>query len=669
MRFIQTLMLLWFGFYSVLLAEAQLSVGKQPFQAPDVRAWLVGDAVYLDRTGAGTFRIAVYVPPDHHGYLDTGDEGLYIPLTFTFAPIEARGGRVVMLSRPEGTRDDQAGATVLRGEGAFVFRLETDSTALSTGRVVPATLRAQICNDITNICYPPRITAIPLRIAAVPGTTHGAPAQSGDVIATSLTFSKRITALLQRAMGNLALAFALVTVVGLLATVTLWVYPLIPASVALLAARAGGSRRRGCVHAAAYCAGVICLYSLLALVAAMIGTALSMLITHAWVNLGFALLFASLGLSMLGLYELQFLAALTIKLETTSSHRSGVTGTFLMGVAIGLVMSPYIGPVIGALFLESTGHAAAARVTMSAMARGIVLMAGFGMGLGLPFLVVGLLSHRLPQAGAWLIRVKGLLGLLILSVAYIYYAKAMETAGVPDRVAHAMLVGLVAIVAAVFIGALHHLDEPPQRGMLLRRACGIILLVMGVHFLYNGLGRSGILIPSPPARQNASPRGSNISAPPAPSRTPQQPEVFVKGNLSWLRDLPIAQARASAEQKPLFVDFYATWCANCKAFERLAIRNTLLNSALQQAVLVKIYDTDPAFPSLQQDRRFPELRGVGGQPFLPLFAIFSPQGALVWKGQDYKAVQTMVAQLERARHTPVRHTGQARPFVDDTRQR
>ena len=667
MRFIHTLILFWFGFYPFLLAEAQLSGGKQLFQAPDVQAWLVGDAVHLDRTGAGTFRIAVRVPPDHHGYLDTGDEGLYLPLAFTFAPIEARGGRVVMLARPDGTRDKQAGATVLRGTGEFVFRLETQSTALLTDRVLPATLRAQICNDITNICYPPRMTNLPLRIAAVPGITHGAPAQAGDVSAASLTFHGHITALLQRAMGNLALAFALVTVVGLLAAATLCVYPLIPASVARLAAHAGGSRRRGCGHAVAYGAGVICLYSLLALVTAMTGTALAVLITHAWVNLGFALLFASLGLSMLGVYELQFLAALSMKLETASSHRSGVTGTFLMGVAIGLVMSPYIGPLIGAILLESTGHAAAARVTTSAIARGIVLMAGLSMGLGLPFLVVGWLSHRLPQLGVWLIRVKRLLGLLVLSVAYIYYAKAMENAGVPDRVAHAMLVGLVAIIAAVFIGALHHLDEPPRRSMLLRRACGIILLVIGVHFLYNGLGRSGILIPSPPAMQNESTR--NISAPTVPPRTPQQPEVFIQGNLSWIRDLPIAQARASAEQKPLFVDFYATWCANCQAFERLAIRNTRLNSALQQAVLVKIYDTDPAFPSWQQDRRFPELRGVGGQPFLPLFAIFSPQGALVWKGQDYKAVQTMVVQLERAKRMPFRNPGQTRPFVDETRQR
>ena len=35
--------------------------------------------------------------------------------------------------------------------------------------------------------------------------------------------------------------------------------------------------------------------------------------TNAWVNVGFAVVFAYLGLSMLGLYEFQFMPALTAK--------------------------------------------------------------------------------------------------------------------------------------------------------------------------------------------------------------------------------------------------------------------------------------------------------------------------------------------------------------------
>jgi thiol:disulfide interchange protein DsbD len=127
------------------------------------------------------------------------------------------------------------------------------------------------------------------------------------------------------------------------------------------------------------------------------------------------------------------------------------------------------------------------------------------------------------------------------------------------------------------------------------------------------------------------------------------PPVEIRGNLHWLRDFSLAQAQVRREQKPLFVDFYATWCANCKAFESLTVWDTRLNTALQDAVLVKIYDTDAGFRTFQQDRQYPELTGVGGQPFLPLFAIYSSQGKLLWKGQNYQAVNTMVTQLEHAK--------------------
>jgi len=79
------------------------------------------------------------------------------------------------------------------------------------------------------------------------------------------------------------------------------------------------------------------------------------------------------------------------------------------------------------------------------------------------------------------------------------------------------------------------------------------------------------------------------------------------------------------------------------------VNDTQLNAALYEAVLVKICDTDTVFRTLQQDSQYPELRGVGGQPLLPLFAIYSPEGVLMWKGQDYQAIQTMVAQLNYAR--------------------
>ena len=659
MRCLWVLMALWvsLGLSTLTPAGAQLAFNGAGKALPEVQVTVVGQDIALNQAGSTTLRLHITIPPDHHGYLDTGDEGFYLPLAFTFTPLEERGVQVTEISRPIGTREEQVGATVLRGTGEFTFRLETTNRTVLAGDTIPVMLRHQICNDITNVCYAPKDIVVPLRFASIlarePGIASGG--QRVPALSTSMTLNERLTALFRRhtTSGGLALVFVLAA--GLLASATPCVYPVLPITSAFLMARGAGSQRRGRLHAFVYFVGMIFFYTLLGLVASTTGTALSAIMTNAWVNLGFAMIFAYFGLSMLGLYEFQGLATFSARLDAASSHWGGFSGTFFLGITAGLVVSPCVGPIAGTILLDITRQAANASAAGSLSFAGmplwgLVLMASFGAGLGIPFLIVGLLSNRLPRSGSWLTKIKWLLGIPILYFAYTYYVKGMETAGVPTDAAHAILVGIVAIGMAVFMGALHTFGVQPPRQMLVRRAVGIVLLVIGVHFLYNGLGQSGILIQ--PARGGVPLQATALDMTRPPALTPatsSSPAVEISGNLHWLRDFALAQHRARSEQKPVFIDFYATWCANCKAFQRLAMTNTQLNTALQQAVLVKIYDTDAAFRTFQKDEHYPELGGVGGQPFLPLFAIYSPHGEFIWKGQDYQAVVTMVTQLESAR--------------------
>lgn len=631
-----------------LPATAQLSIQGQPPTLPEIETKVTEDIIVIDHTRTGTFHIAVHIPRLHHGYLDAGDEGLLIPLTFSFPDLEAKKIHIKELSRPSGERDNAAHATVLRGKGEFTFNLDATAASLTADELFSGNLLYQICNDETNICYAPRKINIPLNIdfAFAAGIAH--PTTADQVLpppsAASLTTSERITTLFQRYMRHSLLAVGLVFIAGLIAAATPCVYPILPITSAILMARGQGSRQRGQLHATIYFIGIILFYTLLGLLAAITGKALSAVMANAWVNVSFAILFTYFGLSMLGLYEFHFLSSFIAKLDNASGRQGGLTGTLIMGLTAGLVASPCVGPVAGAILLQITGQTATTGSDTSIL-RSIALMTSFGAGLGLPFLVIGLVSHRLPQSGSWLTKIKFFLGIPILYFAYTYYLKGVETAGISTDVAHAILIGIIAIGAGVFIGALHHLGQGPSPGLLMRRALGIILLIVGTHFLYNGMGQSGLLLENSMTIPGTTSPQSRASTLPGE----RAPQVEIHGNLQWLRDFSIAQQRASAEHKPLFIDFYATWCANCKAFQRLSVSNRQLNQALQQAVLVKIYDTDEVFKTFQQNRHYPELGGVGGQPFLPLFAIYSPEGALAWKGQDYKAVGTMVAQIEHIR--------------------
>ena len=115
------------------------------------------------------------------------------------------------------------------------------------------------------------------------------------------------------------------------------------------------------------------------------------------------------------------------------------------------------------------------------------------------------------------------------------------------------------------------------------------------------------------------------------------------GNLIWQRSYEDALVLARKENKPIFIDFYADWCANCIAFKKLSLRNMKLNKALKKVVLLKIYDTDTQFKAFQDNPLYAELK-TG----LPFFVILKPDGEFFWKGTQYNAVNTMKEMVENA---------------------
>ena len=132
-------------------------VGPGPGR-PSVSAEVVPGSI-VRGADALSLRISVEVPSEHHGYIDRGDDGFFIPLSFSFPGFEGTEVGVEMTVAPAGTRDDGVRARVLRGRGEFGFLLvpapgpDTEATA---------SLRYQICNDLTQRCYPPARLPIPI---------------------------------------------------------------------------------------------------------------------------------------------------------------------------------------------------------------------------------------------------------------------------------------------------------------------------------------------------------------------------------------------------------------------------------------------------------------------------------------------------------------------------
>src|SRR5205814_9590790 len=97
----------------------------------------------------------------------------------------------------------------------------------------------------------------------------------------------------------------------------------------------------------------------------------------------------------------------------------GDTGALFMGATSGLVAAPCTAPVLGALILPM--------ISKGSVGLGSLLLAVFGLGMGMLFLVVGTYSgilSSLPRSGSWMNAVKYVLGAAILLVAVYFYWRA-----------------------------------------------------------------------------------------------------------------------------------------------------------------------------------------------------------------------------------------------------
>ncbi|MBF0274766.1 MAG: thioredoxin family protein [Nitrospinae bacterium] len=177
-------------------------------------------------------------------------------------------------------------------------------------------------------------------------------------------------------------------------------------------------------------------------------------------------------------------------------------------------------------------------------------------------------------------------------------------------------------------------ESPLSIGMIV----GIILLIISLGFLFNRLGGksknisrsfgvvlliAAMFIMSKDLIPLMNGNGNNF----------HKEEFEQHGNLTWHRNFDDAIEKAKKEKKPVFIDFYAYWCSNCLAFRELSLSDKILNSALQSAVLLKVYDTDTIFEDFKMKKEY-SLLNIG----LPFFALLRSDGTFYWKTTKYDDV-------------------------------
>lgn len=389
--------------------------------------------------------------------------------------------------------------------------------------------------------------------------------------------------------GSKSLKLVAAVLLGILLSLTPCIYPMIPITVGILQLNQSTTFIRSFMLAAAYTLGISMVFAILGFIAAIGGATFGKIQGSPLTIIPLVMLLIYLGLSMLGLYELYIPRFLQPKVGDFKG--GSIIPSFIFGMASGLVASPCLSP--GLLLILDYVSSISVGGSLQSYIEGFMLLFAFGIGSSLPLLIIGTISSStkvLPRAGAWMVEIKKLVGLMLVGMAF-YHVSHLTI------IPHVVVLLLRAITLAG-LSFYYFKDVQPFDSFKLKifkSAIGSILIGLSVNTvktIYKEIYR---------------PQINDIKS-------------------MWLHDYKTASSQSEKNKKPLFIDLESSICSACKSVDKKVFQHPeIINYLSNNYMPLKInYDTNEVDYKLINEK-FGPIRGF------PTYLIISPEGKLLKK--------------------------------------
>ena len=427
---------------------------------------------------------------------------------------------------------------------------------------VPFIFEYQSCNDKT--CLPPNKALDTLSIevgakdAAVKEINQdvfkNVNAASSAVINNTDANDNSISSRLEK--SGLLLSLIFVFIGGLALNLTPCVYPLIPITIGYFGGQAEGKTSRLFMMGLLFVVGLAITYSVIGVVTALSGAVFGSLLQNTFVIIFIALIFIVLSLSMFGVYEFKLPDSLVNK---AGGAKSGMFGALFMGLTMGIVAAPCIGPFVLGLvtYVAAKGDPF----------YGFILFFDLAVGLGFPYLILAIFSgkiKKLPRAGEWMEAVKHIFGLLLIGMA-VYFITPL----LPKNIQGYPLPVFMLIAAAYLL----FFDKMANRNKgfrIFKITFSVIIIALAAF----------ALVPSN------------------------------KKSINWQHYNPEVASASLTGNKKVIIDFYADWCIPCKELDANTFSDEKVITASTDFVALKADLTKSLSPEVEALRNKYNIVGV-----------------------------------------------------------
>lgn len=356
--------------------------------------------------------------------------------------------------------------------------------------------------------------------------------------------------------NGLFLGLLFVFIGGLALNLTPCVYPLIPITIGFFGGQSEGKTIRLFGMGLLFVVGMAVTYSVIGVVTALSGAVFGSLLQNPIVIIIIALIFLILSLSMFGLYEFQLPNSWVAK---AGGAKGGFYGAFFMGLTMGIVAAPCIGPFVLGLV---TYVAAKADPYL-----GFLMFFVLALGLGFPYLLLAIFSgkiKKLPRAGEWMDGVKHIFGFILIGMALYFIVPLLP------KSFSGYVLPIFMIITAVYLLVFDKLGNSVKGFKNFKIVFSILLMALAVY--------------------NLLPSADNNS-------------------IDW-QEYSESKLSDSIGQTPVIIDFYADWCIPCKELDAITFSDAKVIEESRKFLSLKADMTKSLSPEVESLRNKFKIVGV-----------------------------------------------------------